>query len=367
MESQAMRAILRGPAARMAGWTAAFGLMALPLGGVTGAFWTALAVLLIQGVTLTLHKFSPQATGQIRRLLAGGGGLSSRMDRLPAWLSRSLPLVLLATLSLAGLGMGPYALDVATNAGIYVLLALGLNVVVGMAGMLDLGYVGFYAVGAYTLDVLTSQHAHWPWAIAVVAAIAVSMFSGLLLGAPTLDPVGTTLEFTLDGEPWRLTGSFGDLRRTGLVRYRYDDARAGDYLAGWLEHLFLNAMEFSVATPRTTWHSRDGNYALRPVKDACEQLTALLGLYREGLHRPVHFFPKSAWRYMTKGQRISAAIGAWRSSGFNNHAEELDPAYGLALRGVDDPLDGEFVACATKVFQPLVDAVEDDRLPKASA
>jgi exodeoxyribonuclease V gamma subunit len=187
------------------------------------------------------------------------------------------------------------------------------------------------------------------------------------LAEPTLDPVGATLEFVLDGEPWRLTGNFADLRKTGLIRYRYDDARARDYLGGWLEHLFLNAMQLPEAAPRTTWHSRDGDYVLRPLDDARGRLAALLGVYREGLHHPVHFFPKSAWRYMTKGKRISEAIAAWRSSRFNVFAEELDPAYGLALRGVDDPLDDEFVACATTVFQPLVDAIEDDRLKRAPA
>ena len=40
----------------------------------------------------------------------------------------------------------------------YALVALGLNIVIGYAGLLDLGYVGFYAVGAYTTGVLTSQH-----------------------------------------------------------------------------------------------------------------------------------------------------------------------------------------------------------------
>ena len=45
----------------------------------------------------------------------------------------------------------------------YVLVALGLNIVVGYAGLLDLGYVGFYAVGAYTVGVLSSEHASFPW------------------------------------------------------------------------------------------------------------------------------------------------------------------------------------------------------------
>ena len=57
----------------------------------------------------------------------------------------------------------------------YVLIALGLNVVVGQAGLLDLGYVGFFAVGAYTMGVLTTKHAHWSgilWFAALVVSVA---------------------------------------------------------------------------------------------------------------------------------------------------------------------------------------------------
>lgn len=69
--------------------------------------------------------------------------------------------------------------------GIYVLLAIGLNVVVGMAGMLDLGYVGFWAVGGYSYAILaTKQHLDF-WPILPIA-IAFAAISGLVLGAPTL-------------------------------------------------------------------------------------------------------------------------------------------------------------------------------------
>jgi branched-chain amino acid transport system permease protein len=72
----------------------------------------------------------------------------------------------------------------------YVLLALGLNVVVGYAGMLDLGYVGFFGVGAYTVALLTSHdslwHLQWPWLAALPFGVAVAMLSGVLLGWPTL-------------------------------------------------------------------------------------------------------------------------------------------------------------------------------------
>jgi branched-chain amino acid transport system permease protein len=65
-------------------------------------------------------------------------------------------------------------------------VAVGLNIVIGYAGLLDLGYVGFYATGAYTTGVLTSQHAHWPFLLALPISIAVTMVSGVLLGGPAI-------------------------------------------------------------------------------------------------------------------------------------------------------------------------------------
>ena len=79
------------------------------------------------------------------------------------------------------------------------LIAIGLNVVVGSAGLLDLGYVGFYAVGAYTVALLTSPNspwnqtsptgpfsADWAWLSCVPLAITITAISGLILGTPTL-------------------------------------------------------------------------------------------------------------------------------------------------------------------------------------
>ncbi len=79
------------------------------------------------------------------------------------------------------------------------IIAIGLNVVVGQAGLLDLGYVGFYAVGAYTVALLTSPDspwnklgptgffsADWAWLSCVPLAMAITALSGLILGTPTL-------------------------------------------------------------------------------------------------------------------------------------------------------------------------------------
>jgi branched-chain amino acid transport system permease protein len=71
---------------------------------------------------------------------------------------------------------------------LFVLLSLGLNIVVGFAGLLDLGYIAFYAVGAYVYALLASPHfgLHLPfWVILPIGALVACMF-GVLLGAPTL-------------------------------------------------------------------------------------------------------------------------------------------------------------------------------------
>lgn len=71
---------------------------------------------------------------------------------------------------------------------LYVMLALGLNVVVGVAGLLDLGYVAFYAVGAYTWSLLASQHfnLHYPFWVLLPLGAFLAALAGLMLGAPVL-------------------------------------------------------------------------------------------------------------------------------------------------------------------------------------
>ncbi|MEO3760618.1 branched-chain amino acid ABC transporter permease [Mycobacterium sp. B14F4] len=79
------------------------------------------------------------------------------------------------------------------------IIAIGLNVVVGQAGLLDLGYVGFYAVGAYTVALLTSPSSpwnktgptglfseDWAWLSCIPLAMAITALAGLILGTPTL-------------------------------------------------------------------------------------------------------------------------------------------------------------------------------------
>jgi branched-chain amino acid transport system permease protein len=99
---------------------------------------------------------------------------------------------------------------IANIALLYVLLALGLNIVVGFAGLLDLGYIAFYAVGAYVYALLASPHLglHLPfWVILPIGAAVAALF-GVLLGAPTLKLRGDYLAI--------VTLGFGEIVRIFL-------------------------------------------------------------------------------------------------------------------------------------------------------
>jgi branched-chain amino acid transport system permease protein len=98
-----------------------------------------------------------------------------------------LGLFLLALPFLAGM-LGKAPVRILNVTLLYVMLALGLNVVVGVAGLLDLGYVAFYAVGAYTWSLLASAHFnyHVPFWILLPLGAALAALAGLMLGAPVL-------------------------------------------------------------------------------------------------------------------------------------------------------------------------------------
>jgi len=106
-----------------------------------------------------------------------------------------LPLLIIPLLTTEGTNFGA----VMAQFGMYALIAIGLNVVVGQTGLLDLGYVGFYAVGAYTVALLTSPSSpwnqtgpngwlstDWAWLAVLPLAMAITAISGLILGSPTL-------------------------------------------------------------------------------------------------------------------------------------------------------------------------------------
>lgn len=97
--------------------------------------------------------------------------------------------ILILLVFLLPLRAGQYWNYTIGTVGIYVLLGLGLNIVVGLAGLLDLGYVAFFAIGAYTMALLTAPQPHhlmWSFWIALPIGVILAAITGLLLGAPVL-------------------------------------------------------------------------------------------------------------------------------------------------------------------------------------
>jgi len=126
------------------------------------------------------------------------------------WAAVAVLAVALLVMPFALAQVGTTWVRITNYAILYVLLALGLNIVVGFAGLLDLGYIAFYAVGAYVYALLASPHfgLHLPfWAILPIGAL-VAAFFGVLLGAPTLKLRGDYLAI--------VTLGFGEIVRIFL-------------------------------------------------------------------------------------------------------------------------------------------------------
>ena len=105
-----------------------------------------------------------------------------------------------------------YALRIAASIGVFAAAAVGLNIVVGLAGLLDLGYIAFFGVGAYVAAIVSGSltsvvHVHLPFGVVILLGAAISGLFGILLGAPTLRLRGDYLAIvTLGfGEIFRIT------------------------------------------------------------------------------------------------------------------------------------------------------------------
>ena len=144
---------------------------------------------------------------------------------LPAEERKRVNLILLAVsaalLLVLPFFLGKIANELLANVGLFVLLALGLNVVVGLAGILDLGYVAFFAVGGYKTAVLTSPNSpgfspELPWPIALIVVVVITGMVGLFIGAPVIRMRGDYLAI--------VTLGFGEIIRLLFL---------SDWLSGW--------------------------------------------------------------------------------------------------------------------------------------
>ncbi|HUL23951.1 MAG TPA: leucine/isoleucine/valine transporter permease subunit [Thermodesulfobacteriota bacterium] len=153
-----------------------------------------------------------------------GKAVRAGLEGLPPKTQRALRITRLLFLILLLLVLpqilGLFLSEVLTIVGLYVLLGLGLNIVVGFAGLLDLGYVAFFAIGAYTTGVLTSPElgffnlSFWG---ALPFVVFMGALSGILLGTPVLKMRGDYLAIATLG--------FGEIIRILVL---------SDFLRPWL-------------------------------------------------------------------------------------------------------------------------------------
>lgn len=171
-------------------------LFALNLAPVqAGVFY--LVFLIVTALIGALLAYSTRSTSSKRSLKDLWAQVTAPVTRLPVYRNvmayRYTKFVfyglLLIIIFLLPLQLGQYWNYTIGTVGIYVLLGLGLNIVVGLAGLLDLGYVAFFAIGAYTAALLTAPQPHnlqWGFWTVVPIGIVLAAFSGIVLGIPVL-------------------------------------------------------------------------------------------------------------------------------------------------------------------------------------
>jgi len=164
-------------------------VIAKGLFGQTGLTW--IGAILFFGLAVFLSRFWSSK----------GDEYKARLNQLPKTRQTTLRVVLLALIVLIALGLpqmsGPFIAQVIVIISLYILMGLGLNITLGFAGLLDLGFVAFYAIGAYTVGLLTSYGPfglqHIPFWVSVPIAVLVAMMFGAFLGLPVLGVRGDYL------------------------------------------------------------------------------------------------------------------------------------------------------------------------------
>lgn len=166
------------------------------------------AIVVLVGVTALAH-FLPGRMPSVRERLAPSADRDVRKRTTIV-----LSVVIVLSLVVLPQFLGGIMNELLTNVGLFALMALGLNVVLGYAGLLDLGYVAFFAVGAYTTGVLTSPlsptwNPEVGWWLAFPIVLVMATLAGLFIGTPVLRMRGDYLAI--------VTLGFGEIVRLLLL------------------------------------------------------------------------------------------------------------------------------------------------------
>ena len=184
---------IRTPIISSLGWTLLVGTFSEILSGRLRSFFGIQVVKLIF-VRKALHPIVAVilflligGLGYLRQRREERGEVNKQLVNLDPRIKNGLIVVILLFLPLL---LGTYLTEVVNNVGLYILMGLGLNIVVGFAGLLDLGYVAFFAIGAYVMGILTTEghlgFAGMSFWTALPFSVLASTLAGILLGIPVL-------------------------------------------------------------------------------------------------------------------------------------------------------------------------------------
>lgn len=169
--------------------------------------------------------------------------------------------------------------------------------------------------------------------------------------SPHLGDLLEPLPITHNIQGTLLGGVLKDIRQGRHVRWRCAHMKGKDRLTLWCEHLILNTLMPAGYPRESLLVCTDLTLTLPPLENAPELLADLLGLYRDGLCRPLHFFPQASWLYQAEG--IAKAEERWNGTDYSlSPAESSDPSCTLCFAG-QSVLDDEFTELAERVYGPL--------------
>jgi len=243
-----------------------------------GLSWGGMALFLVLGIAYSLWRSS----GKFRP--------AKKVATLPSKQQMSIRIVafflgLIILLALPRF-LGSYPSEILTTVGIYIIMGLGLNIVVGFAGLLDLGYVAFFAIGAYTVGILTTSGKlatlGWSFWAALPVAVLLAMLAGVLLGIPVLKMRGDYLAI--------VTLGFGEIIRVLVLSdwlkpyiggaqgiLQIPKPHIGDYVFKGPQQMYYIVLAGIILVGYVAWQLRDARVgrawkALREDEDVAEAM-----------------------------------------------------------------------------------------------
>jgi branched-chain amino acid transport system permease protein len=162
-------------------------MLPTPLAGLARLLFSSLGLTVIGAIATAVIFVGGGELFFYSRVRDRVAAMAPAKQRLVTW-----PLLAVAAMAVLVLpeALGPFVAQVIALVALYVLMGLGLNITLGLAGLLDLGFVAFFAVGAYTVGLLTSSAefgiAQWPFWAAIPFAVLFAMLFGAVLGLPIL-------------------------------------------------------------------------------------------------------------------------------------------------------------------------------------